>query len=150
MPKPVSSSYLVFSQTLTKDILCCVTKRNKNVKRQIDALGILQPCALNDLDMENAFLFLFYINASCLFAQAFDSIPLKFTPSYGKEVLHLQDSSFNSNDKDGIEISVFILLKTIFSTFNLAKTNQIMTPEKKAVWISEEMKNCFSTLLVKR
>lgn len=232
--------------------------------------------------MRIVFLFLFCINASCLFAQGNDTIPLKFIPAYGKEILHLQDSSFYSNDKDSIEISalkfyisdvelynegnlvwkekgsyhlidaseektlivplsvpkisdfdsivfdlgidsvtnvtgvqggdldpmkgmywtwqsgyinfklegksplcntrhhafefhiggyhypyntlqrisqptnksnrgivVFILLKSLLSTFNLAKTNQIMTPGKEALWISEEVKKNFSTLLFK-
>ncbi len=44
-------------------------------------------------------------------------------------------------------INIFIQLKELLSTLNLAKTNQIMTPGKDALWISEEIKKHFTTLL---
>ena len=47
--------------------------------------------------------------------------------------------------KEGINI--YILLKELLSTIDLARTNQIMTPGKEALWISKEVKKCFTTFL---
>jgi len=77
--------------------------------------------------MRITFLFLFCINASCLLAQANDTIPLKFIPAYGKEILHLQDSSFYSNDKDSIEISA---LKFYISGLELYRQGKLVWKEK--------------------
>ena len=130
--------------------------------------------------MRNAFLFLFCINASCLFVKGGDLDAMRGMywtrqSSYinfkleGKSPLcnirhhafefhigryhypfnTLQQISLSTyKSKRGIE--VFILLKSLLSTFNLAKANQIMTPGKDSLWISEEVKKNFSTLLVKR
>jgi len=47
--------------------------------------------------------------------------------------------------KEGINI--YILLKELLSTLDLARTNQIMTPGKEALWISKVIKKCFTTFL---
>jgi len=56
-------------------------------------------------------------------------------------------SLYLPTSKSAEGINVFIQLKELLSTINLAKTNQIMTPGKDALWISEEIKKHFTTLL---
>ena len=130
--------------------------------------------------MWNAFLFLFCINVSCLFVKGGDLDPMRGMyctrqSSYLNFKLEGKSPLYNTRHhvfefniggyhypfntlqqvflptyKTDKGIDEFILVKILLSTFNRAKANQIMTPGKDSLWISEEVKKNFSTLLVKR
>ena len=74
--------------------------------------------------------FVFLINTSLLFAQKDTTIPLRFIPTYtNSEQIHLQDSAFNSNDKDSIQITT---LKFYISGIELYKEGSLVWKEKNS------------------
>jgi len=81
-----------------------------------------------------AFFFFLLIRTSLLYAQKDTTITLKFIPTYASnsnatEQIHLQDSSFNSNDKDSIQITT---LKFYISGIELYKEGSLVWKENNS------------------